>query len=259
MPVPTEQPDAELTAELDRLARGGWRRLAAASVDLADSTPIRLAGRGAAVQGCFEIGSVTKVMTGMLLAIAAGNNELCLDSTAGELRPGLSGTGLAKTTMRELCTHSSGLPRLPRDLRTTARAALFALAGTDPYRGTTADRVIRLARRQALAGKGSYRYSNLGAALAGQLLAHRAGKDFPALLAERVLAPLGMKDTTVATMRARAPHGWSASGIPRAPWVFDGYAPAGGVIATIGDIAACLLLTPRPTSTNTSCSRWLRS
>jgi CubicO group peptidase (beta-lactamase class C family) len=235
--VPTEQPDAELSARLDRLAGGGWRRIAAASVDLADSTPVRLAGLGTGLHGCFEIGSVTKAMTGMLLAVAAGRNELCLDSTVGDLQPSLSGTGLAKTTMRELCTHSSGLPRLPRDLRTTARATLFALTGADPYRGTTAARVMWLAGRQALTGKGSFRYSNLGAALAGQLLAQGAGQDFPALLGERILAPLGMTNTAVATTRARAPHGWSAGGVPRAPWVFDGYAPAGGVIATIGDMA----------------------
>ena len=176
-------------------------------------------------------------MTGILLAVAVERNELHLESTVGDLQPGLRNTELATTTMRQLCTHSSGLPRLPRDFRTALRVAMFALAGANPYWGRTADQVVGLAGRQALTGRGSYRYSNLGAALTGQLLAQRTGKDFPALLGERLLKPLGMNSTTVATVQTRAPHGWSASGIPRASWILDGYAPAGGVISTIGDMA----------------------
>ena len=233
-----EQPDPDLNAELDRLAGGGWRRIAAASIDLGSGTrQARLAVLGADTRGYFEIGSVTKALTGMLLAVAVQRDELGLDSTVGDLAPGLKNTEVAQVAMRELCTHSSGLPRLPRDSRTFARAALFALLGTDPYRGTTAARVVSFAGRQTLIGRGSYRYSNLGAALTGQLLAQSSGEDFPVLLDERVLKPLGMNSTTVATLRTRAAQGWSARGIPRAPWILDGYAPAGGVIATIGDMA----------------------
>jgi CubicO group peptidase (beta-lactamase class C family) len=38
-------------------------------------------------------------------------------------------------------------------------------------------------------------------------------------------------------MQRKAAPGWSDAGLPRQPWVMDGYAPAGGVIATIGDLA----------------------
>jgi CubicO group peptidase (beta-lactamase class C family) len=185
----------------------------------------------------FEVGSVTKAMTGMLLADAVERAELSMNTPAGELLPCLAGSEVATVTMRELCTHTSGLPRLPKDPRTAARAALFALRGADPYRGTTASRVVALAGRQHLRHRGRAAYSNLGAALLGQLLAKRAGAGFAALLQERIFTPIGMGSAAVATRQHKAAPGRSAAGLPRPPWIMDGYAPAGGVIATIDDMA----------------------
>ena len=105
---------------------------------------------------------------------------------------------------------------------------------------TTPSRVIALAGRQRLRRRGQAAYSNLGAALLGQILAGRAGCSFPDLLRARIFTPLGMSSAAVATRQQKAAPGWSATGLPRAPWVQDGYAPAGGVIATIEDMARLL-------------------
>jgi CubicO group peptidase (beta-lactamase class C family) len=94
-----------------------------------------------------------------------------------------------------------------------------------------------MAARQDLRDRGRAAYSNLGAALLGQLIARRAGADFGALLEARILAPVGMHSACVATRKQHAAPGWSSTGLPRQPWVQDGYAPAGGVIATIDDLA----------------------
>lgn len=196
-----------------------------------------------AVAACWVLAAarpVTKALTGMMLADAIERGELSMDSTAAELLPTLDCTRAATVTVRELCTHTSGLPRLPVDPRTAARVAMFAFVGLDPYRGTTASRVIALAGRQRLRRRGQAAYSNLGAALLGQILAGRAGCSFPDLLRARVFIPLGMSSAAVATRQQKAAPGWSATGLPRAPWGQDGYAPAGGVIATIGDMARLL-------------------
>jgi CubicO group peptidase (beta-lactamase class C family) len=236
-PAPVATGDPVLAPQLARLAGRRSRRAAAVTIDLDAPVPVRSAFIRADAGTLFEAGSVTKALTGMVLADAIERGELSMESTAAELLPVLAPTRAGTLTVRELCTHTSGLPRLPTDVRTAARTLLLGVAGLDPYRGTAPSRVITLAGRQQLRRRGRAAYSNLGAALLGQLLAGRAGCSFPDLLRARVLAPLGMSAAAVATSQHKAAPGWSAAGWPRAPWLLDGYAPAGGVITTIGDLA----------------------
>ena len=190
----------------------------------------------------FELGSVTKSLTGMLLADAIGRGELTLETTAGGIlaaRPELherTQGPLHTITLRELCTHTSGLPRLPRTAGTAGRLARYALLGLDPYRGQSAELVIQQAAGQRLRHRGEYRYSNLGGAVAGQLLAIAAGSDYGVLLRERIFTPLQMTSSTVAVKGGSAARGRTRSGLGRQPWVLDGYAPAGGVISTVEDV-----------------------
>jgi CubicO group peptidase (beta-lactamase class C family) len=229
--------DRELALELARLAGHRCRRVAAATVHLDAAVPVRMAFIGADARTLFEVGSITKAMTGMLLADAIERTELTITSTVGELAPSLAGSAVAAVTVQELCTHTSGLPRLPTNPRMVVRTAKFAMLGLDPYRGITASQVVAITGRQNLRHRGRRTYSNLGAALLGQLLAERGGVDFGVLLQQRIFTPVGMHGASVATMRHKATPGWSDTGLPRQPWVMHGYAPAGGVIATIGDLA----------------------
>jgi CubicO group peptidase (beta-lactamase class C family) len=88
----------------------------------------------------FEAGSVTKTVTGLLLALAIETGEV---SGSDRLDRFLPGTGRAgQATLAELATHTSGLPRLP------ASTLLRALAHPgDPYRGSSVPRLIRDTRR----------------------------------------------------------------------------------------------------------------
>lgn len=236
-PRPHVHGDPQLAARLGALAGRGARRVAAAVVEQNTSARTRVAFIRADAETRFEVGSVTKALTGMLLACAIERGEVAMGSTVADVFQELSDTGLGAVTVRQLCTHCSGLPRLPRSPVLLARVVLGGLLGLDPYRGTSPRGVLRAAARQRLRGTGRYRYSNLGAAVLGQLLAAAAGTSYPALLAERILDPLAMTGASVATRRSAARPGWSALGLPRIPWVADGYAPAGGVIATLQDLA----------------------
>jgi CubicO group peptidase (beta-lactamase class C family) len=230
--------DRELGVELARLAGHRCRRVAAATVHLDAAVPVRTAFIRADASTLFEVGSITKALTGMLLADAIERTELTMSSTVGQLAPSLAGSAVETVTVQELCTHTSGLPRLPGNPRTALRVARFGLLGLDPYRGISASQVVALAGKQSLQHRGRPAYSNLGAALLGQLLAGRAGVEFGVLLQQRIFAPAGMHGAAVATIQQKAAPGWSDAGLPRQPWVLDGYAPAGGVIVTIGDLAS---------------------
>lgn len=149
--------------------------------------------------------------------------------------PTTEGSDLATVTLLELATHTSGLPRMPGKRAGAFRALPYALLGQNPYRGAPMS-VIDLTATQTLDGRGQRRYSNIGGAVLGELLATALSTDYPSLLTKRVLLPLGMEATAVSAKRHHAPWGRSSLGLPREPWALRGYAPAGGVFSTIEDM-----------------------
>jgi D-alanyl-D-alanine-carboxypeptidase/D-alanyl-D-alanine-endopeptidase len=95
-------------------------------------------------------------------------------------------------TLVELATHTSGLPRIPWNMTPKDPG--------NPYADYSMDQLYQfLSTYQLTRDPGaSWEYSNLGFGLLGDLLAHRAGEDYETLLKTRVLAPLRMRETTIA-------------------------------------------------------------
>jgi CubicO group peptidase (beta-lactamase class C family) len=133
----------------------------------------------------FEIGSVTKVFTSLLLADMVERNEVALDDPAAKYLPGtvkMPERSGKRITLLDLVTHRSGLPPLliPGDHGVE-----------DLYRSLSGYELPR--------DPGSeYEYSNAGAGLLGHLLAERAGTDYESLIQARITRPLGMADTGIA-------------------------------------------------------------
>ncbi len=237
---PPTHGDPDLAVELEVLAPGRATRVAGAVIDVSGVSGVpmtRLAFAGADTSTRFEIGSISKALTGMLLADAVERGEISLETEVGDVIVTVAGTDFGSITMKELCTHTSGLPRMPRGPRTFLGGVGLAVLGFDPYRGIDPSDLLRQAARQRLANRGRRQYSNLGAAVLGQVLAIAAATDFPSLLSRRILAPVGMDASVVARPGDSAAPGRSPSGRGRRPWIVDGYAPAGGVISTIEDMA----------------------
>ena len=232
--IPPASGDGPLAAELARLSGSRTRRVAAAVID--PVTGSLMAFLGAEKDTRFEVGSVTKAFTGMLLAEAVRRGEVRLDTTVASLLPETATSDLGTVTLQELCTHTSGLPRLPSTPAMTARSIGSVWVGTDPYRSISAASVLNIASRLKLTNRGQYRYSNLGAAVLGQLLARVSGRDYATLLTERVFTPTGMLSTHLPDPAGAAPRGWTAAGRRSQPWVADGYAPAVGVVSTLADM-----------------------
>jgi D-alanyl-D-alanine-carboxypeptidase/D-alanyl-D-alanine-endopeptidase len=143
----------------------------------------------------FEIGSITKVFTGILLADMAGRGEVDLTTPvqryapAGLTMPTRNGREI---TLTDLAAHRSGLPRLPGNL------ALDNL--TTPYATYSVAQMYEfLAGYQLPRDIGSqFEYSNLGFGVLGHVLAARAGVEYESLLRNRILDPLGMSMTGIA-------------------------------------------------------------
>ncbi|WP_196257985.1 serine hydrolase [Pelagibacterium limicola] len=184
----------------------------------------------------FEIGSVTKVFTTLLLADAVERGEVTLDQPVADFLP--EGVTMPERdgqqiTLFDLATYSSGLPRLPDNIDPADPA--------DPYADYTADNLHGFLSSYELArGIGeAYEYSNVGAGLLGHVLALNAGTDYETLLRERILEPLGMNDTVVVVpeaMEERFAVGHDAQLQPVAAWQWDVLEGAGALRSTANDL-----------------------
>lgn len=214
----------------------GTNRMATAVLGPDGST---FAGFGADPTDEFEIGSISKVLNGMLLADAVDQGEVSLNTAVGELLD-VKGSPVADVTLRELATHTSGLPRLPADPGFMLRAIVTNYTAGNPYTDSPGV-LLERARNARVDPPGTFEYSNFGAALLGQALAAQAGLSYPELLRERITGPLGMKNTYLPAapndLRPQAVQGYATTGKAAQPWTMGAMSPAGGVRSTTADLA----------------------
>ncbi|MFE7764800.1 serine hydrolase domain-containing protein [Streptomyces sp. NPDC057438] len=183
-----------------------------------------------------EIGSLTKVLTGTVLARLAAEGAVGFDTPLEDCLDEVPcGTGI---TLRHLAEHTSGLPRLPAGppgppddpyLPFTEAALRESLRGLDRL---TAGRV------------GEREYSNLGYAVLGSALTAVTGRSYQELVDRHVLAPLGLEAGAVT---AGPPEGRrlvprDPFGRPRPLWTLTGpVLPAGGLWSTCRTLAYVLV------------------
>ena len=193
----------------------------------------------------FEIGSVTKVFTALLLADMVARGEVALSDPVGKYLP--AGVKVPAITLEQLATHTSGLPRLPSNLAPKD--------GDNPYADYTVAQLYEFLATMTPVSDPKYDYSNLGAGLLGHALARRAGTDYEALVRRRILAPLGMKSTSItldASMKERLALGHDAEMKRAANWDLLTLAGAGALRSTANDmltfLAAAMGVTKSPLS-----------
>lgn len=195
----------------------------------------------------FEIGSITKAFTGILLADMVNRGEVTLDQPVAELLPSgvrVPSRGGKQITLGDLASQVSGLPRLPSNMRPADN--------TNPYADYTVDQMYEfLGAHELRRDPGAqYEYSNLGVGLLGHALALKAGKPYEQLVRERVLAPLGMTSTGIvldATMKAHMSEGHDPSGRVVPLWDIPTLAGAGALRSSLNDMmkfAAAVLSPP---------------
>lgn len=200
-------------------------------------------------QTLFEIGSITKAFTGVLLADMHLRGEVDLADPLSrhvpEAGPAWRGR---EPSLLELATHRSGLPNTPRPLARKELAFALGIVERDPWANVDADRYLRLLRKTSARPGGRLRYSSIGYGLLGDVLANAAGKPYGDLLRERVLGPLGMHATAL-TPGTPVIQGHSRRGRPRPP-LEDLMPAAGSLRSNVADMSlfleACLSPGPEP-------------
>ncbi|HPP77953.1 serine hydrolase domain-containing protein [Methanospirillum sp.] len=218
----------------------------------------RASGAASNNKTTFEIGSVSKTFTGLLLADAELRGVVNLSAPIqsyvpdGVIVPSWQGREI---TLADLATHTSGLPNVPwefyryQDVRdpieTQAESSFRGYEEISAEMGYDWLSHVTLSRRPGQA----WEYSNGGTAIAGDIVARVQNKTFPELVRERILDPLGMKSTAA---------GWSEDLLNRSATGYRGYAPdrdegmviryngfwapAAGIISDADDMAVYLAL-----------------
>ncbi len=187
-------------------------------------------------QTIFEIGSITKVFTGLLLAEAVGRGELELNAPLEDFLPDSIKAlrhGERSITLLDLATHTSRLPRMPRN---------FAPADpNNPYADYTVEKLYAFLSKYELRRTPGekYSYSNLGMGLLGQILSNHAKVEYATLVRRRITEPLALQDTVITLndeQLKRLAQGHDADAQPVANWDLNALAGAGGLRSTVDDM-----------------------
>jgi CubicO group peptidase (beta-lactamase class C family) len=187
----------------------------------------------------FEIGSISKTFTGLLLARMAAEGKVKFDDPVRGLLPdgAVPKPEGAEITLLDLAIQHSGLPRMPDNFHPADPQNPYAdYRPADLYGFLASHGVAKPAAPQFL-------YSNLGVGLLGQALANRAGKNYAALLQQEIAGPLGLKDTVLSLsqeQQARFIQGHDAEHRPAHAWDLDALAGAGAIRSTAGDMLTYL-------------------
>jgi CubicO group peptidase (beta-lactamase class C family) len=150
----------------------------------------------------YDLASLTKVIaltTGLIFAVEEG--RLSLDAPVRQYVPAFLGPAKDPITLRQLLTHSSGLPAHRRLWEQSAgREGALALVNTIPLDTMPGARMV---------------YSDLGAMVMTEALESAYGTRIDTLMRARLFLPLGMRSTTYLP-----PVGWRDRIAPteRDPW-----------------------------------------
>lgn len=190
----------------------------------------------------FEMGSITKVFTGILLADTVLQGKASLeDSIAKHLPSGVltEDSPLNQVTLLQLSTHTSGLPRLPNDLKQGANQK-------DPYAHYSREHLWKYLgafTEDDFEKPGTYAYSNLGVGLLGEILATIHNTEYETLLKDRILSPLNMNTTFVQRQVSSVPKHLKSrfakghvAGKPTDYWRLNAFSGAGAMVSSAVDL-----------------------
>lgn len=186
-------------------------------------------------QPVMEIGSLSKLFTGLLLAQAVERGDLAIDRPLSTSLPdGVKvNARVGAITLRQLITHTSCLPSLPTDFDVSEVPG-------NPYRDYSRERLWRALGQVTIAHSPpcEYQYSNWGVAVVAEILSQRYGRPWAALVAERIALPLGLRETAgVAALSAALEPGYNGQDSAE-PWTFQAFAGAGAMRSTAADMLA---------------------
>ena len=184
----------------------------------------------------FEIGSITKTFTALLLQDMVERGEMKLDDPAAKYLPKsvrMPARHGKEITLLHLATHTSGLPRMPDNLDPKRADNLAADYTVEKMYAFLSG--CKLTRDPGA----KFEYSNLGMGLLGHVIALKAGTDYESLVVDRICRPLQMDSTRITLtpeLKQRFARGHNQMGYPVCGLDFDVLMGTGALRSTANDM-----------------------
>ena len=197
----------------------------------------------------YEIGSISKVFTGILLAHETETGKLDINDPAQKYLPPtvqVPKRGGKEITLGNLSDHTSGLPRMPDNFDPKDPS--------NPYADYTVEQMYAFLSGYQLPRDigAEYEYSNLAQGLLGHILALHTGTSYEDFMISTIAQPLGMNETKIVldhNMKKNLAIGHSG-GREVSNWDIPTLAGAGGIRSSVYDmikfLAANIGLTQTP-------------
>lgn len=208
-------------------------------------------GRAPNEETLFEIGSLTKTFTGLLLAQAIDQGVVKETTRLDEIKSSWRGQRVSDVTLLDLVTHRSGLPRLPCNLHYSTSDNPYADYSEEDLVTGLLDSSAAWTSACALAPHPSQRveYSNWGMGLLGYILASVSQATYPELLRANIALPLNLKDTTYHlsdSQKKRMAQGYAENGRAVPLWDRQVLFGNGAIRSTAADLMAYATAHLRP-------------
>jgi serine-type D-Ala-D-Ala carboxypeptidase/endopeptidase len=182
----------------------------------------------------FEIGSVTKVFTTTALACLVNEGAIALEDPVCSLLPEVPKFP-KEITVLNLATHTSGLPRLPRNIWWSVLKNW-----RNPYAAYTIENLYAYLKNcKKVKGLGKVSYSNLGMGLLGHLLEQKTHRSYDRLVRQYITEPLDLIDTRIELsdeQQNRLAVGHTFDGKSTSNWDIPTLAGAGALRSTMQDL-----------------------
>jgi D-alanyl-D-alanine-carboxypeptidase/D-alanyl-D-alanine-endopeptidase len=193
----------------------------------------------------FEIGSITKTFTGLLLSQMAIQRKVHLDEPIRELLPGgaVEKPPGGEITLLDLATQRSGLPAMPDNI---------SVANLDqPYADYRVADLLTYIGKRGVANltHAPSEFGSLGFGVLGTALGMRAGSSYAQLVKDEITDPLGMADTAAtlsSQQQIRFLPGHDQFHGPAQAWNSDALAGAIALRSTAKDMLTYLLANLHP-------------
>ena len=185
----------------------------------------------------WEIGSITKVFTALLLAQLQHLGKISITENVAKYLPKTLELpkNFEKITFENLAIHQSGLPRLPSGMKLFGKDAMV-----DPYSVFDEERILRAIQETKLKsapGTGRPRYSNYGFGLLGFTLERVTGTTYEDLLMREIITPIGLSSATFTDESLRQGHSRKKE---VGPWHMGRFASMGGLRMSALDLSKFL-------------------
>lgn len=185
----------------------------------------------------YEIGSITKVFTSLLLADMVLKKQVNLEDPISKYLPATVKLPVVKgkeITLLNLANHSVGWPRMPdnNDGKNL----------DNPWADYTIEQTYDYISRAEIGDYAPgtwFKYSNVGYGLLGHILSQVAGKPFETLVKERICVPLNMPNTTITLTPAQKQNlaiGHNETGVAVENWDMPAVAGTGALRSNINDM-----------------------